>query len=110
VADVAHGFVATRASARSCVASSGFGVEESDRCGARHRGPESDVDELRLAHRFDPGGGPCKNENGVLQKDGRLAVTGAMAGANGVVATVKTVWQWNKDEKVWDLITAVPAR
>lgn len=49
-------------------------------------------------------------ENGVLQKDGRLAVTGAMTGANGVIATVKTVWQWNKDNKVWDLITAVPAR
>lgn len=43
---------------------------------------------------------------GVLQKDGRLAVTGA----NGVVAAVKTIWQWNKDKKVCDLITAVPAK
>lgn len=48
-------------------------------------------------------------KSGVL-KDGRLTVTGAMTGANGVIATVKTVWQWNKDKKVWDLITAVPAR
>ena len=49
-------------------------------------------------------------KNAVLQKDGRLAVTGAMTGANGVVTTVKTVWQWNKDNKVWDMITAVPAK
>lgn len=48
-------------------------------------------------------------KNGVL-KDGRLTVTGAMTGANGVVAMVKTVWQWNVEKKVWDLITAVPTR
>ena len=47
-------------------------------------------------------------ENGVLQANGRLAVTGQMTGANGVVATVKTVWQWVESTKTWDLITATP--
>jgi len=47
-------------------------------------------------------------ENGTLQANGNLAVKGTMTGANGVVATVQTVWQWVEKTKTWDLVTAVP--
>jgi RHS repeat-associated protein len=40
-----------------------------------------------------------------LQENGRLAVTGAMTGANDVVRTITTIWQWNKKTGLWDLIT-----
>jgi RHS repeat-associated protein len=47
---------------------------------------------------------------GELQANGRLEVTGAMAGANGVVRTITTIWQWNQKTKVWDLITGYQAK
>jgi len=42
---------------------------------------------------------------GEIQANGRLAVTGAMTGANGLVKNVEIIWQWNQKNRVWDLIT-----
>jgi RHS repeat-associated protein len=45
-----------------------------------------------------------------LQANGRLAVTGTMTGANGVVRTITTIWQWSQKTKTWDLITGFQAK
>jgi len=47
---------------------------------------------------------------GELQTNGRLAVTGAMTGANGVVRMITTIWQWNQKAGAWDLITGFQAK
>ena len=64
-------------------------------------------------NRCDDGGYYTYDLSGNMRSDTLneyLYDAGAMTGANGVVTTVKTVWQWNLQKKAWDMITAVPAR
>ncbi len=45
-------------------------------------------------------------KSGVLQSDGKLAITAQMTGANGRTAFVKSVWELR--DGAWQLVTAQP--